>query len=135
VIAGVSLQIAKDVTQVSEKYVLDVPGLQALRKELLKKAVENYKLVLPRRGDDPRLRTELAAAYLRLAQIGVEDGSVPEVTQAFTEAYFLLQQLIHDESINLAASDSLQVGIFRGRARRPSEQLDRLIRSHAADAD
>src|SRR5581483_9251252 len=56
-------------THVSESTLLDVPGLQPLRKELLETALKYHRAFLERRSPDPELRAELAASYFRVAQI------------------------------------------------------------------
>jgi serine/threonine-protein kinase len=67
-------------TKVRESTLLDVPGLQPLRKELLESARKYYERFLAQRGDDPTVRAEAAATYYRLALltqlIGSQDGAV-----------------------------------------------------------
>jgi tetratricopeptide (TPR) repeat protein len=56
-------------TLVSETTLLDVPGLQPLRKQLLEAAGQFYEEALQKRTDDPVAMANLAAAQLRLSQI------------------------------------------------------------------
>jgi serine/threonine protein kinase/tetratricopeptide (TPR) repeat protein len=54
-------------TKVSQSKLLDVPGLQPLRKDLLESAVRFQVSLAADRPDDPTVRADLAAAHLRLA--------------------------------------------------------------------
>jgi serine/threonine protein kinase/tetratricopeptide (TPR) repeat protein len=56
-------------TIVSESKLLDVPGLQPLRKELLEAARLYYENFLKERGDDRAVRAEAAASLYRMAAI------------------------------------------------------------------
>ena len=47
-------------TLVAEETLLNKPGLQPLRKELLSKARDLYREVLAAEGDDPRIRHDLS---------------------------------------------------------------------------
>ena len=59
-------------TQVSESQLLTVPGLQPLRKDLLKSALMFYEDYLKTRKQDPALRSALAAVHLKAAKIQSE---------------------------------------------------------------
>jgi tetratricopeptide (TPR) repeat protein len=54
-------------TKVSQSKLLDVPGLQPLRKDLLESAVLFQLSLAEERPNDPTVRADLAAAHLRLA--------------------------------------------------------------------
>jgi serine/threonine-protein kinase len=73
-------------TKVSESRLLNVPGLQPLRKELLESAQAYYEEFLRHRGDDPKLRAEAGAAAYRVAMItqllGAVDRARPMIEQA-----------------------------------------------------
>ena len=56
-------------TLVSQSTLFDVPGLQPLRKDLLEKALNYYREMAEKRGDDPSILAGLAVAHLRLAQV------------------------------------------------------------------
>lgn len=65
-----AVQVVDDLlTRVSEDVLLNQPGMQPLRKELLEKALGYYQRFLQRRGDDPRVQDELANAYYRVGRI------------------------------------------------------------------
>jgi tetratricopeptide (TPR) repeat protein len=61
-------------TVVSESQLLETPGLESLRKELLETALRYYEDLSKQHGDDPRLQADVAAAHLRVAQIRYWNG-------------------------------------------------------------
>ena len=65
-------------TRVSEERLLNEPGLQEVRHDLLKKARDYYEKFLKRRGDDPSLQNELAITQFRMGMI-LEELETPEV--------------------------------------------------------
>src|SRR5204863_7646585 len=71
-------------TTVSEDTLLNQPGMQPLRKDLLNKALTYYQRVLKQRASDPRVQDELAAAHFRI-------GLITEVLQSPDEALPLYQ--------------------------------------------
>jgi len=56
-------------TKVSEDTLLNQPGLQPVRRELLEKALAYYQKFLKQRANDPRVQSELAGAMFRVGQI------------------------------------------------------------------
>jgi serine/threonine protein kinase/tetratricopeptide (TPR) repeat protein len=56
-------------TQVSESRLLNVPGVQPLRKELLQTAVTYYQKYLEQGAGDPALRRETARTHWRLGKL------------------------------------------------------------------
>lgn len=56
-------------TDLSENALLNEPGMQPLRKKLLRRALEHYQRIVSRHQDDPALQDELAAAYFRVGLI------------------------------------------------------------------
>src|SRR5262249_44367072 len=83
-------------TTVSESRLLDVPGLQPLRKELLDAAQEYYRDFLLKRGDDPSVRADAAAASFRVGWIDRAIGRPGEAVQALKTATTLYQRLVRD---------------------------------------
>ena len=65
-------------TRVSEERLLNEPGLQEVRHDLLKKARDYYEKFLKQRGDDPSLKSELAITQFRMGLI-LEELETPEV--------------------------------------------------------
>ncbi len=80
-------------TKVSESQLLKVPGMQPLRRDLLQSALTFYQDFLKERGDDPALRGDLAAAYLRVGKIRSELGEGAEAHKAFEQARGLYEAL------------------------------------------
>src|SRR5262249_10906726 len=56
-------------TRVTEDALLKAPGLQRLRRDLLRSALRFYEEFLAQRGDDPGLRAALADVNLRVGRI------------------------------------------------------------------
>jgi tetratricopeptide (TPR) repeat protein/serine/threonine protein kinase len=61
-------------TQVSATPLLDTPGLEPLRKQLLDTALNYYQDFIRQYGDDPQLQADVAAAHLRVSQITYMNG-------------------------------------------------------------
>jgi hypothetical protein len=82
-------------TTVSESRLLNspLPGLQPLRKELLTTALKYYQDFASQNRDDPVLRAELAAAYLRVAEITDQIGSKEEAMNTFQTALSMYASL------------------------------------------
>ena len=64
-------------TRVSEERLLNEPGLQTVRRDLLQRAREYYERFLQRRSNDPALKNELAATQFKMGLI-VEELESPE---------------------------------------------------------
>src|SRR5262249_11141393 len=82
------------VTQFSENELLNEPGLQPLRKQILEDALVHYKDFLRQRGNDPTIRLGLAATYLRLAIITSQIGSKAEALALCQQALQLQVELL-----------------------------------------
>jgi eukaryotic-like serine/threonine-protein kinase len=85
-------------TTVSENELLNVPGLQPLRKALLDRALRYYQGFLRERGGDRSVRAELAATYYRVAWIGSVVGTKDEALGAYRQALALYENLAPDRS-------------------------------------
>jgi serine/threonine-protein kinase len=81
-------------TKVSQERILDVPGLQPLRKELVETALGYYREFIKQHENDPDLRSELADAYERVGMITDLIGSRPEAMSAHQEALNLRLTLV-----------------------------------------
>jgi serine/threonine-protein kinase len=115
-------------TRVAENDLLDAPGLQPLRRELLDVALRYDQEFIKARGDDPALRRELASAWFRLAMITSEIEShvksldMLEKARAIQEE--LLAKLPGDAELRLAASNTHnELGRLMFLAARPDEAL------------
>jgi eukaryotic-like serine/threonine-protein kinase len=108
-------------TRISESTLLKfpLPGLQPLRKELLESALRYYQGFLGEAGDDPAVRSELAAAYLRAGSINAEIGSLQAALKQLDAARDLYVELARadptDRSLRTALAESDQkagLGLF-----------------------
>ncbi len=73
--------------------MLTVPGLQTLRRDLLRSALSFYTDYLSRRGQDPDLRAALAAVHLKAAKIHLELGDRAAAEQDYRGALPLYEAL------------------------------------------
>ncbi len=133
-------------TQVSENQLLSVPGLQTLRGELLGSALAFYQDFLKRRGQDPLLRSTLAAVHLKAATIERELGRPSAAEQGYRAALALFDALAQSEPTNVEivnglAECHLALGEQGTSAPSRREHLQKAIalreelkKSHAADA-
>jgi tetratricopeptide (TPR) repeat protein len=81
-------------TRVSESRLLQVPGMQPLRRDLLQSALGFYRDFLKERGNDPTIRAGLAAAHLRVGKILREFGQWNEAKSAYQQARDLYRALL-----------------------------------------
>jgi serine/threonine protein kinase/tetratricopeptide (TPR) repeat protein len=80
-------------TQVSESPELEDRGLDRLRQDLLQSAKEFYTKFIKERGGEPKLKSELARAYFRLALITNTIGSEVEAITLFEQTQALFDEL------------------------------------------
>ncbi len=80
-------------TNVSESRLLNVPGLQPLRKELLDSAMRYYRDFLSQRGHDPSVRVETASATFRVGWINMTLGRSNEALAPLRTATELYEAL------------------------------------------
>jgi serine/threonine protein kinase len=99
-------------TKVSEEELLNNPGLQPLRKDLLELALEYYQEFIAERSDDPKLQADLAAAYFRAGMITSEIGSKEEALNAHLQA-LSIQSKITKENPNAIHRRRLAVSYIR----------------------
>jgi choice-of-anchor C domain-containing protein len=83
-------------TTVSESQLLQVSGMQPLRRDLLQSALTFYQDFLKERSDDSTIRGELAAAFLRVGKIRRELGQQAEAHKAYEQARALYEALTKD---------------------------------------
>ena len=76
-------------TRFYEQGVLDVPGLEKVRQEVLGEMLQYYKEFLDQHRDDPRLRRELADTCLRLGLLTVELGNKTDALLLFERTRIL----------------------------------------------
>jgi serine/threonine protein kinase/tetratricopeptide (TPR) repeat protein len=99
--------------QVTDGDALKAPGLQTLRRDLLRSALTFYQEFLRERRDDPALRSELAAVHLRVARILGELGNEEERASAAREAVKLYEALAAGSPQDEAA----QAGLIEAHTR------------------
>ena len=82
-----------EMTRVAEKELVDVPGSEQVRRELLQKAQAFYAGFAEENIDDPASLEEIAIAYRRVGNIHAELGNFSQAREAFGEAIELLERL------------------------------------------
>ncbi|HZZ79979.1 MAG TPA: protein kinase [Gemmataceae bacterium] len=111
-------------TSVSESKLLNVPGLQPLRKELLDSALAYYKRFIGEQADDPALQGELAATYIRVGNITDAIGAPGEAVASFDKAIDLYTRLVDREPANVNYQSGLALAYhWRGRVLAGSPDL------------
>jgi tetratricopeptide (TPR) repeat protein len=83
-------------TLVSQSTLLDVPGLQPLRKQLLEAALRYYQAMVVERAEDAAALADLALGYLRVANIYFELDRNDDSLAAIDSAVELLDRLRRD---------------------------------------
>jgi serine/threonine-protein kinase len=91
----------KYLTMVSESRLLNVPGMQPLRKELLESALKQYQGFLVQQGKDPSLQRDLARAYARMGRITADIGSRSEALKCYDKSFALLNALPKTKELQL----------------------------------
>ena len=81
---------------VSEDQLLNQPGMKDLRKELLQASLPFYEKFVADRRDDVKLRTQLAQALMRLAQISKEVESKAQAVARW-QAAVAFHRTLHEE--------------------------------------
>jgi tetratricopeptide (TPR) repeat protein len=99
--------VDQHLTKVSEDVLLNTPGLQPLRKDLLELALKYYQEFIAEREDDPTLQAELAAAYFRVGTITSAIGSRKEALRAHQQAYEIRKRLAAESPDSLELQHDL----------------------------
>ena len=116
-------------TTVSESQLLQVPGMQPLRRDLLQSALAFYQDFLKQRGDDPAIRGELAAAFLRMGKIRSELGEGAEARKAHEKARELYDALTQTAPESVAWRHGLAESYFRlGRTEEAIALWEKLVK-------
>lgn len=115
-------------TTVSESKLLNVPGLQPLRKDLLERARNYYQGFLRQRATDRSVRADFAATYYRVAWITELIGSSQDALASYRQALAVYEDLVRAEpGIARFQSDLAIVcndlGNLLGRLGQPAEAL------------
>ena len=93
-----ALQVVDELfTRVSEDELLNEPGLQPLRKDLLERALKHYQYFLAESGGNAAIRDEAAAARFRVGLITQLIGSREEALKELTAAREMQKQLLAEK--------------------------------------
>jgi eukaryotic-like serine/threonine-protein kinase len=116
-------------TRVSEDTLINQPGMQGLRKDLLGKTLEYYKRFLDQRANDPAVSEELAVTLFRVGRIVDEFESPEQAVPYFRKAQLMQERLLADsphDPKRLQALGDTQNGLGRALhgGRRFSAALD-----------
>ena len=96
-------------TTVSEQKLLNEPGMQPLREELMRLSLPYYQAFVAQRSDDPGLRTDLARAYLNWGRGTAEVGSKEDARKILKIAVSHFESLLQAEPTDC----NLQMGLAR----------------------
>jgi serine/threonine protein kinase/predicted negative regulator of RcsB-dependent stress response len=100
-------------TLVSESPLLDVPGLQPLRRQLLEAALRYHKEFLAQHPENPQLEADVAASFCRAAHIyhalNANDDAVTTLASGIDLAERLLDTYPDDHELHRRLA-----GVFRG---------------------
>jgi serine/threonine-protein kinase len=91
-------------TEVGEVELADVPQMERVRQRLLRSALAFYTDFLNQKGNDPRLRRELARAGIRLAQVQDLLGAGLDAEQSYRRAIALLETGVTEPRADLACA-------------------------------
>ena len=80
-------------TTVGDNKLLNVPGLQPLRKDLLDRALKYYEGFIRERAGDRSVQAELAATYYRVAWISGIVGTTDQARQAYLKSLAMYEVL------------------------------------------
>lgn len=83
-------------TEVSENTLLNQPGMQPLRQDLLRRSLKYYEKFLAERSNDKTLRDELALAQFRVGLITEAIGSADKALAALENARTAQTQLVRE---------------------------------------
>lgn len=94
-------------TGVSENTLLNQPGLQPLRKDLLERALAYYERFAKERADDPAVQDELASAYFRIGAITEALESADKALPQYKTARAMQEKLLKRHPQDTARLEAL----------------------------
>ncbi len=94
-------------TRVSEDELLNEPGMQPLRKDLLEKALKHYKYFLEESGGQENIRDEVSAAHFRVGVILQTMGDLGAAEKELLLAKNSLEQFQSEQAGNVQRMKSL----------------------------
>jgi serine/threonine protein kinase len=101
-------EMLDSLVQVSVDSLAGAGEMEDVRLELLGASLEYYQGFIEQASDNPPLRSELAAAHLRVAKILFAVGSTPAAKSALQKALETQEKLVHDHPHDFA----LRHGLF-----------------------
>jgi serine/threonine-protein kinase len=119
-------------TKISESRLLNVAGMQPLRRELLQSALAYYEGFLKDHGDDPTVRAGLASAFLHVGKIRGEFGQGLEARKTLEKARALFEPLVAANPADPEAAHGLaQTLYWLGRPEDAIAIWERMVRPGA----
>jgi tetratricopeptide (TPR) repeat protein/tRNA A-37 threonylcarbamoyl transferase component Bud32 len=123
--------------------LLRQPGRYGTGQDVLKEALAFYRELLPKEGNDPRLRREAANLFRQVADIHQHIGQAEQAAEAYGQQANLLTSLLKEEpaskdlQMELADTHRWRGNMLRdlGEAREAKEAYDEAARLHQALLD
>ena len=115
-------------TTVSESRLLNVPGLRALRANLLASSMKFYGEFLEERRDDPSLKHDLLRTRLRVAEVLRDLGRTKEASESFEGAADGYEQALRDRPDDLDLKVGLADALNRTAMSKPPEEKRATLR-------
>ncbi len=109
-------------TIVSESKLLNVPGLRALRADLLGSSMRFYEEFLRERSDDPTLKNDLLRTRVRVADVLRELGRTTEANEAYEAAIAGFELALRDRPDDLDLKTGLADALHFVVSLRPPDQ-------------
>jgi tetratricopeptide (TPR) repeat protein len=97
---------------IGDNPLLDEPGAQPLRRELVSTAMNYYQEFLAQNQNSPALAAEVAATYFRLWQLHIANGE-PDVAQDNLDQGLSVLEGLLCRDTGLTALEPLKAGLFR----------------------
>jgi serine/threonine-protein kinase len=118
-------------TRASEGKLRDVPGAQAIRKELLQAALAYYERFLRQRSQDTSLQAELAEAHLRIGMLSSVLGYSPRGLASCRRALVMYRQMLRDNPASIPLRKGLaqtltEIGFLQSQTGAAAAGLDSL---------
>ena len=102
--------------------LLEIPGAEALRRDVLLDALKYYRQFLAHAGNDSQLQQEIAVAHFKTADIAAKLGLSANAVTEYQTAEKLLAKLATDDAQAQLATVHNNLGLLlaaRRRGRRP----------------
>jgi tetratricopeptide (TPR) repeat protein/tRNA A-37 threonylcarbamoyl transferase component Bud32 len=93
--------------QVAQRLANEVPGAEAVRKELLADMLRYYQRFCEDAAHDPDLQADLAVTFSKIAQLSEQLGEQADAERAYENALRILQRLVQAKPGDLGHSRSL----------------------------